>query len=243
MKVTHVSSLAIPTIQLTIKFVFTTLTLRLLLIISQRFCSAHLQKSNSEFHISTEMESALRIRQDAVDMRRTFEEIDAFAQDIQNKQPPRRPIAQNEDVEGHTPIKNLEELKARGNEAFKKKHYKMAKGYYKQAHLLCSSDVKILANMALMQFKRGKFNKTEKICNIALQEIDDVKSILVKILFRRASARMKLGYLRNAHLDLQLALKFEPSNREILLLKRKIGSMIKTTALNVPKHNLQIRIV
>jgi tetratricopeptide (TPR) repeat protein len=77
-------------------------------------------------------------------------------------------------------------------------------------------------NLSMMQFKLGKYSQAQSVATKAL-EIDDQN---VKALYRRATARRKLGDSDGAMADLKLALAKEPDNKtcrkELVTLKKEL---------------------
>ena len=179
------------------------------------------------------------------------------------------PVADEEDQVGAIPVrgcnqsiasrrngkeKSVEELKKEGNVLFGKKKYSAALNRYKRAKKLDLGNYLVLSNIALTYLKMKRFTKVEKYCNLVLKAIKslttDNSSVVMKILLRRGTARLSLGYLSAAQADFLLVTKLEQQNgksvkqmTEASRWLRKARQMIKTSRKHLPRQTIPIQIL
>ena len=122
------------------------------------------------------------------------------------------------------PEETSEELKQKGNTAFKAKQYKEAAVLYTRAFNVDPTNAAVLGNRAMAHLKLNQHEHVVKDCTEGLTILkkmnnkdDDKnknKSLSVKLLYRRATALHKMGgeSLTSALVDFQTIVDMEPTN-------------------------------
>jgi len=87
------------------------------------------------------------------------------------------------------------------------------------------------SNMSLCELKLENWAKAVECCNLAL-EID---SRNLKVLFRRATAKLSFGVLEEALADCKAALQIDPANKDLKKLEVKIKKRFKSEFLKQKK--------
>lgn len=126
-----------------------------------------------------------------------------------------------------------ESLKAEGTALFSAQKYKEAAAKYQDAAEMLADDEEVddelpdddrplyatcWNNAAMCYMKLSDWSEVVRTCNKALK----VESSNVKSLYRRGTARMKLGLLDVAKADLTEAYRIEPTNKEV---RRKLQEL------------------
>ncbi len=100
--------------------------------------------------------------------------------------------------------------KQKGNDAFAKKQWAEAIGFYSAARLADASEPTIPLNRAMAYLKLSKFLDAERDCTTALQ----LSPNNVKALYRRATARMGAEKFEAAREDYDMVLRLDAGNAE-----------------------------
>ena len=112
-------------------------------------------------------------------------------------------------------VKQLEQAKEDGNQAFKTGQYQQAFDLYTKALELDPSitdfNCKLFSNRAMVLSKLGRYEESIEDCNRALQIDPD----FFKVLLRRADCYMKLEKFEDAVRDYEKAHSLDRSNREV----------------------------
>lgn len=139
-------------------------------------------------------------------------------------------------------LREVERLKALGNEEFRKgafeaalENYAMAlQNLQRLALVECALSSQLASNQALCFLKLAKFQEAEERASAAL--VADASNS--KAVYRRALARLKLGEPRAAMEDLQKASRLEPQNAEI---RQKLAEA-KELADAVPMNEAEVAV-
>ncbi|SPO23101.1 uncharacterized protein UTRI_01779 [Ustilago trichophora] len=103
-----------------------------------------------------------------------------------------------------------QEAKQQGNEAFGKKQYPEAIGFYSAAHVADPTEPTYPLNRAMAYIKLGKFVDAERDCTTALS----LSPNNVKALYRRATAKAGADQLTSAIEDYEAVLRLDAGNVE-----------------------------
>ncbi|KAF9946202.1 hypothetical protein BGZ70_003335, partial [Mortierella alpina] len=109
------------------------------------------------------------------------------------------------------PVAAANAEKAKGNDHFKKGQYLKAIEHYSTSMTLDPSNPVLPINRAMALLKLERYSEVERDCTLGLT----LDSRNVKALWRRGIARRFMGNLGGAVMDLELALKTDPSNKAV----------------------------
>ncbi|XP_074310945.1 putative F-box protein At3g23970 [Silene latifolia] len=116
--------------------------------------------------------------------------------------------------------------KEEGNECFKSQNFiKAIECYSKSIDL--SPNTASFANRAMAYLKVDNYQEAENDCTESLK----FDANQFKLYWRRALARKGLGNLKGALEDVELGLKLEPGNREVMKLQAELKSMLEKVSI------------
>lgn len=115
--------------------------------------------------------------------------------------------------------------KAKGNDAFGKKQYPEAIGFYTAAHMADPTEPTYPLNRAMAYIKLAKYMDADRDCTTALK----LSPNNVKALYRRATARVGAGKLEEAKRDYEEVLRLDPGNKEAKAGLEKVVVEIKAS--------------
>merc|ERR1712166_520082 len=152
------------------------------------------------------------------EMKDKVDKVDAVKNDLFEKNNPDFCNNFKEDMEKRENTKlrkstNAERARQKGNNKFKKKEYKTALRFYKEAlELTPYANISILTNMAQAHIKLEQYEEAIEFCKRALY-MDEKNT---KALSRRSLCYKKSFNYIQALVDLELANEIDPGNKSIL---------------------------
>ncbi|CAG9324360.1 unnamed protein product [Blepharisma stoltei] len=146
------------------------------------------------------------------------------------------------ELEYHVRVERAKKLKEQGNEEVKKGQYLEARDkFYREALSYIEDDpldqedvnetsrelktlkTQLYSNLAICNVKLGEWGEAINNCNEALK----IEPNNIKVLFRRASARVNFGLPEEALEDCKAGLAIEPENADFKVLRSKINQRLK----------------
>lgn len=177
-----------------------------------------------------------RIRQDAAERNDALQGLSTWMGTLKNAKPTQ--------TEKPTQRSQFEEIRTRGNEYFAKKEYSEAVECY--THCLESKESLktpvIFSNRAMAHLKQNKYGRAEEDAAAALR----ICPTHSKSYHRRSVARLSLGKLRGALLDVYAAeasCDTDALRKDIEIQRCKCEKALVDAATRAPRRNVMITVV